>query len=72
MEQFTDIGDILAGKCRDKTVRIRGWLHNIRTGGGIQFLLIRDRTGVLQSTICKLKHIRDAMPFPRLVNRIYP
>ncbi len=22
--------------------------------------------------ICKLKHIRDAIPFPRLVNRIYP
>ena len=22
--------------------------------------------------VCKLKHIRDAIPFPRLINRIYP
>jgi len=22
--------------------------------------------------ICKLKHIRDAIPYPRLVNRVYP
>jgi asparaginyl-tRNA synthetase len=24
------------------------------------------------SWLCKLRHIRDAIPFPRLINRIYP
>src|SRR5699024_4480662 len=29
-------------------VTLRGWVHNRRDLGGVQFLLLRDRTGVVQ------------------------
>ncbi len=31
-----------------KTVTIKGWLYNARSGGGIRFLLVRDGTGIIQ------------------------
>lgn len=34
-------------------VLVRGWLQNKRSGGGIQFLLVRDGTGVVQCTVRK-------------------
>jgi asparaginyl-tRNA synthetase len=34
-------------------VLICGWLHNKRSGGGIQFLQIRDGSGVLQCVVTK-------------------
>lgn len=33
-----------------RTVRLRGWLQRSRSSGGIAFLLIRDRTGLVQAT----------------------
>ena len=31
-----------------ETVVLRGWVHNRRDLGGIQFLLLRDRSGAVQ------------------------
>ena len=36
-----------------KTVRICGWVDNIRDLGGVRFLLLRDRTGVFQVVVKK-------------------
>jgi len=35
---------------KEQDVEIRGWVYNIRSGGKIRFLLIRDGTGVIQCT----------------------
>ncbi|MDD1720262.1 MAG: aspartate--tRNA(Asn) ligase [Methanoregulaceae archaeon] len=37
------------------TAEIAGWVHEIRDLGGLVFLLIRDRTGIIQVTIPKKK-----------------
>jgi asparaginyl-tRNA synthetase len=47
------INEILADKCRDQKVTIRGWVYRKREGKELIFLLIRDCTGVIQSTVKK-------------------
>jgi len=47
------ISDILDGKLTEKKVEIRGWLVTKRSSGGVQFLIIRDGTGMIQSTVHK-------------------
>ena len=54
MVAFIDISKILSGKAK-KIVHIHGWLHHKRSSGGVQFLLIRDGTGIIQSTLRKEK-----------------
>jgi len=49
------ISDILAGKLDGSHIVLRGWLHHIRSGGGILFLQLRDGTGVIQCTLKKDK-----------------
>jgi asparaginyl-tRNA synthetase len=44
---------ILAGDADSTRVKLRGWLHNRRSSGGILFLIIRDGTGFLQCTAKK-------------------
>ena len=53
MTEFVDIAKILDGGCDGERVSVRGWLHNSRSSGGIQFLVVRDGTGVLQCTLNK-------------------
>ncbi len=36
-----------------KEVTVRGWLYNLRAGGKILFLLVRDGTGVIQAVASK-------------------
>ncbi len=36
-----------------KEVEIRGWLYNKRSSGRIQFLIIRDGTGMIQGVLVK-------------------
>jgi asparaginyl-tRNA synthetase len=47
------ISEILEGKCTDQKVTIRGWVYRKREGKELIFILIRDSTGVIQSTIKK-------------------
>jgi len=47
------ISKILEGSCTDHKVAIRGWVYRKREGKELIFLLIRDSTGVIQSTIKK-------------------
>ena len=49
----TWVREVLDGKLEGKQITVRGWLQNKRSGGGIQFLLVRDGTGVLQCTLRK-------------------
>jgi asparaginyl-tRNA synthetase len=50
---FTPISSILKGETGK--VRIRGWVSNKRSSGGIQFLEMRDGTGFIQATLKKEK-----------------
>lgn len=50
---FTTISEILQGGLEESTIRLRGWLHNKRSSGGIQFILLRDGSGTLQCTLRK-------------------
>ena len=47
------ISEILDGKLTGKKVEIKGWLVNKRSSGGVQFLIIRDGTGMIQATVHK-------------------
>jgi len=47
------IRQILEGNCKDQKVTVRGWVYRKREGKALIFLLIRDSTGVIQSTIKK-------------------
>ncbi|MGR3219160.1 MAG: asparagine--tRNA ligase [Candidatus Anammoxibacter sp.] len=41
------------GKHTGKEVNIKGWLYNKRSSGKMQFLLVRDGTGIVQSVLFK-------------------
>jgi asparaginyl-tRNA synthetase len=50
MTDFVAVGKILTGGVDSARVKLRGWLHNRRSSGGILFLIVRDGTGFLQCT----------------------
>jgi asparaginyl-tRNA synthetase len=43
------VEDIAA--CIGREVEVRGWVYNKRSSGKVRFLLVRDGTGVIQSTV---------------------
>jgi asparaginyl-tRNA synthetase len=47
------IGNILEGKHTEKQVTIRGWVYRKRESKDINFILMRDATGVIQCTVKK-------------------
>ncbi len=49
--EFVTVSKLIEGALEGKTVRLRGWLHNRRSSGGILFVLLRDGSGVLQCTM---------------------
>jgi asparaginyl-tRNA synthetase len=54
MTQFIDAAKILKGEYVDGSeVNIRGWIYTSRSSGGIQFLELRDGSGVIQCTLNK-------------------
>src|SRR5437773_12497621 len=36
-----------------KEIRLQGWLHNKRSSGKLQFLIVRDRSGFAQAVVAK-------------------
>ena len=56
--------DVFEGKLDGQKVMLRGWLHHIRSSGGILFLQVRDGSGVIQCTFKKDK--MDPQVFERL------
>jgi len=62
--EFKTVDEILKGKFTNKKILIRGWLHHKRSSGGVQFLLIRDGTGIIQATLSKDK--TDKKTFDRI------
>src|SRR4029077_6725708 len=55
MKQVSSVREVLQGALDGKQISVHGWLQNKRSGGGIIFLLLRDGSGVIQSTIRKGK-----------------
>jgi asparaginyl-tRNA synthetase len=54
MTGFVKTAEILDGKFNDGAdVKIRGWIYTSRSSGGIQFLELRDGSGVIQCTLNK-------------------
>lgn len=53
MTDLVAVRKILAGGADSTRVKLKGWLHNRRSSGGILFLIIRDGTGFLQCTAKK-------------------
>jgi len=51
MAGFIRVVDILDGAHDGVQVRVRGWLDNKRSSGGIQFISVRDGTAVVQCTL---------------------
>jgi asparaginyl-tRNA synthetase len=47
------------GNFDGKRVRIKGWLYNLRTGGSILFLQLRDGTGIIQGVMVKKEVDRE-------------
>lgn len=43
-----------------ETVTMRGWLHNRRSSGKLQFLIFRDGTGFMQAVVSKADVAEDA------------
>ena len=47
---FDPVARVFAPDALGQTVRLRGWVLRTRSSGGILFLVLRDRTGVVQVT----------------------
>jgi len=50
MNDIIPVARVVSGGADSAQVKLRGWLHNRRSSGGILFLAIRDGTGFLQCT----------------------
>src|SRR6266487_5011971 len=50
---MVSVGDILKGRHVGETVELRGWIYRTRTVGGKAFVVLRDSTGIIQTTIAK-------------------
>ncbi len=50
---LTSVSEILNGKTG--SVSLQGWVHNIRSSGGISFIIFRDGSGFIQATVKKDK-----------------
>ena len=51
-DDFTQISKILEGKCEDE-ISVRGWIYRTRSSGKLAFIVLRDSTGSIQSTVSK-------------------
>ncbi|UCE73677.1 MAG: asparagine--tRNA ligase, partial [Methanomassiliicoccales archaeon] len=53
MQTWIPIEEVQSGRLTEKEVEIRGWIYRSRSSGKIVFALIRDHTGVIQTTVIK-------------------
>ncbi len=72
--QREDDHDVLLGRIREHKLPVKAfqWYLDLRKYGSVPhagFGLGIERT---VSWICGLKHVRETIPFPRLMQRIYP
>src|SRR3989344_8213162 len=51
-----------------ETVVVSGWVHDVRILGGINFVLLRDRSGIIQVTILKAKSSKEIV---NLVSKLH-
>jgi aspartyl-tRNA synthetase len=51
------------------SAEIAGWVHEVRDLGGLAFMLIRDRTGIIQVTIPKKKVSEAVLAAVKAVSR---
>ena len=51
-DDFTSISKVLAGECEGE-ITVRGWIYRTRSSGKLAFIVIRDSTGSIQSTVSK-------------------
>ena len=49
-----------------KTVRLAGWVHRRRDQGGVKFVLLRDRTGLVQLAFEPDEHPPEVIAAGRL------
>jgi asparaginyl-tRNA synthetase len=52
-KNWIKIEDALSDKLVDKKISVRGWIYRTRSSGNIVFMVIRDSTGIIQSTVKK-------------------
>ncbi len=52
---ITEVSKALSGENEGKEVTIRGWVHRHRISGSMVFAVVRDSSGVIQTTIKKDK-----------------
>jgi len=45
---FSHVSEVLSGKLDGKPVKLRGWVHRQRTSSNVNFIVLRDSTGILQ------------------------
>jgi asparaginyl-tRNA synthetase len=50
---LVSVADILDGRFEGKTIAVRGWVYRKRESKNTIFLVIRDSTGIIQSTVKK-------------------
>jgi asparaginyl-tRNA synthetase len=50
-QAFTPISSANSDSSAGKILSIRGWIFRTRSSGGLAFLVVRDRTGIIQTTI---------------------
>ncbi len=66
MRKFT--GDITE-KDEGKEVTLKGWVHEIRDLGGLRFILLRDREGIVQLVLPKKKVSREIFTISKEISR---
>jgi asparaginyl-tRNA synthetase len=66
--------DALVARMREEGLdpKSYGWYLDLRRYGSVQHSGFGMGLERLVSWVCKLDHIRDAIAFPRLINRVYP
>jgi len=50
IKTWTSIKEIIKDGLAEKEIEIRGWIYRVRSSGKIVFAIIRDHTGIIQTT----------------------